>query len=1156
MNTAYRKRYFVLSNWCLALLTFVAGGCVEPEYDDRDMTSTPIRIAADYQTTTRVTDAGFADEDRMGIFITDYVNGTPQAIGVTGNRATNLLYTYHESGNMWEGAATVYWKDNQTPVDVVGYYPYDNELAAVTEYAFAVQANQGSAATEAVPGGYEASDLLWAKSQQVAPTSETIRLMYKHLMAGVTVRLMEGGGFAEGEWAETVKHVWVDNTVLAATVNLEQGTVTVNEGEPEPIVTLPYLNDYRAVVVPQEVAAGKIVIGITVDGVNYELTKDAALTYTSGKMHTFTIEVDKRAATGDYAFTLTNEAVTAWVDDPDFHDGLVREYITVAVDEPGQFEQSLQAQGLDAKKISSLKVMGTVNWADLTFMGQSMPALTYLNLREVRIDDENDENDDVITLGYDRYADAGRIYTLTRVILPSSLRGIGEYAFYATSLSGNLEIPEGVTFIGEAAFAECPLHGEITLPSTLKRVENQAFFRAEIEGELRLPEGLEYIGNEAFECASTYGGYVGNLHGTLTLPSSLKYIGEAAFSRARFTGDLVIPQGVEMGGRVFAFCQFGHIEIPEGVETIGYEMFDEIPLTGELLLPSTLKELKSACFRKTKISTVVLPEGLLQLEKGVFSGCSRLEGVITIPEGIVVIPEELFNGCTMLSGVHLHKDVVFIAKNAFLNCYNMNTLVCDAVTPPVVEEGAFDGVPKDNFSIEVPAEAVAAYKMAEGWKEFKRITAYSDFVCRPATACAINTTHTETLILNAQGPWTVSHLPDWCELSQTSGTGRTSIRLTINALAQGAADRKDSVVFALDGTQFTTYCAVEQKDYEYGENELVTLQEHTKGNGIDILFLGDGYDAEALASGAYMDLVREEMEYFFALPPYDRFRDYFNVYAGIALSQETGINTVNTYRNTCFNTIYAGSELCGGSGPQLMPDDELIFPYITQTLKDTPFTEDKLRRTLVILVPNTTEYDGVTYVYEDNRAIAICPRSEQAYPSDTRGVVQREAGGFGFGKLANESIRYNMYLPSSVASIIREGQGRGWYQNVSLSGKMAEVPWAHFIFDPRYSDDVDIFEGAFDYTRNVFRSEASSCMSIGIPYYNAISRQAITQRIKEYAGEPFDMEEFYANDTNTWGSTTTRTATVIPDGQVQFSAPVFVRGKYIPNKPKRKKNVD
>ena len=33
-----------------------------------------------------------------------------------------------------------------------------------------------------------------------------------------------------------------------------------------------------------------------------------------------------------------------------------------------------------------------------------------------------------------------------------------------------------------------------------------------------------------------------------------------------------------------------------------------------------------------------------------------------------------------------------------------------------------------------------------------------------------------------------------------------------------------------------------------------------------------------------------------------------------------------------------------------------------------------------------------------------------------------------------------------------------------------------------------------------------------IPYYSAISRQAIVERIMDYAGEVFDINEFYAKD--------------------------------------------
>lgn len=1144
----------------LAFVALFTGSCVKQEFYEKNAVGVPIQLAADYQTTTRVTDAGFADGDRMGVFITDYVNGVPQPISMTGNRANNLLFTYNESDNSWKGATTVYWKDKQTPVDIVGYYPFDSEMTSASQYKFRIQEHQETAATNALMRGYEASDFLWAKSSQVAPTADVIHLAYKHLLAGITVRLERGTGFTEKEWEEAVKQVWVDNTIPVATVNLENGTVVAEVGMEDPIRVVPllYNNEYRAVVVPQEVAAGKPLIGVTINGTNYFMTKESAMTYTSGKMHICTIIVNKSIDEGDYEFVVGEESVIAWVDDPEFHDGLIREYIVVEVEEPGIFEQCLQEKGLDPQKISSLKVKGKVNWEDLEYMGHNMPALTYLNLYEVRIDDTNDENDDVIIGFCDNnhnwtpYEDQ----TLTRIVLPKVLRGIGESAFYGTSLSGSIEIPEGVTFIGANAFAFCPFHAEIKLPSTLKSIESRAFFRAELEGELKLPDGLEYIGDEAFDLQ----GITNNLLGKLTLPTSLEYIGSFAFWGTQFQGDVVIPQNVEFGdfGRnVFTDCLFNHVEIPEGVTGIGMEMFLNVPLQGELLLPASLKYLKNSCFRNTKISSVVLPEGLKTLEKNVFSDCSRLEGVITIPNGITVIQEETFARCTMLSGVRLHENVVYIAKGAFQNCYNMNTLVCNALTPPVVEDGAFDGVPKDNFSVEVPASAVPAYKMAEGWKEFKRITAYSDFVCRPTTVCALNTMHEETLVLNAEGKWRVTHRPEWCELSQYYGIGRTSIQLTISQLERGFGDRKDSIVFALDDKDFTTYCTILQKDYEYGEDELVPLQLHSKGKGIDILFLGDGYDADALASGAYMNLVREEMEYFFALPPYDRFREYFNVYAAVSLSQETGINTVNTYCNTRFGTIYGGSDMCGGSGPNLIPDDELIFPYITETLTDSPFTDDKLRRTLVILIPNTSEYNGVSYVYEDGRAISICPRSEQAYPNDTRGVVQREAGGFGFGKLGNEAVTKNAYATSGVLESIRLGQERGWYQNISTSGKMAEVPWAHFIFDPRYSDYVDIFEGGFEYTRNIFRSEASSCLNTGIPYYNAISRQVITMRIMEYAGESFSMDDFYANDTNAWGPTGQTTRSIAPDDYpvgtpTGFTNPVVVTSKFIPNKPKRK----
>ena len=76
-------------------------------------------------------------------------------------------------------------------------------------------------------------------------------------------------------------------------------------------------------------------------------------------------------------------------------------------------------------------------------------------------------------------------------------------------------------------------------------------------------------------------------------------------------------------------------------------------------------------------------------------------------------------------------------------------------------------------------------------------------------------------------------------------------------------------------------------------------------------------------------------------------------------------------------------------------------------------------------------------------------------------------------------------------------------------------------FCPKYSNVVDIYEGGYFHTRGVYRSEPTSCMNNNIPYYSAISRQEMVERIMRYAGEEFSLDDFYANDVlDTYGNKT------------------------------------
>lgn len=179
-------------------------------------------------------------------------------------------------------------------------------------------------------------------------------------------------------------------------------------------------------------------------------------------------------------------------------------------------------------------------------------------------------------------------------------------------------------------------------------------------------------------------------------------------------------------------------------------------------------------------------------------------------------------------------------------------------------------------------------------------------------------------------------------------------------------------------------------------------------------------------------------------------------------------------------------------------------------------------------------------MYGDGSALACCPVSTNAYPYDFRGIVQHEAGGHGFGKLGDEYIYHNAFIQTCNCKDCEHPSGdddtkttygrmkaQGWFKNLSMTSDNTVVPWAHLIYNSKYSDYVDVFEGAYMHTRGVYRSEATSCMNNNIPYYSAISRQSIVERIKYCAGESFSLEEFYAKDSDAFG--TTKAAPVVFD---------------------------
>ncbi|MCQ2152143.1 MAG: leucine-rich repeat protein, partial [Bacteroidales bacterium] len=1035
---------------------------------------------------------------------------------------------------------------------------------------FEVSKDQSSEKTATSLGGYEASDFLWGKKAGVVPSEASVGVKLSHKMAAVNLTLNEGTGFGPDEFEGLSKSVILVNTTRKATIDYTTGTVTkLGDPQLDGIVMCPQ-NDgsFRAIVVPQSVAAGTNLFAITIGGISYGFSQNAAVEYLSGKQLNANITINKKADGTGVELVAGDWQITDWTEDLNTHGGEARQYFVVNVEEPGTLGATIKAMGKNPGKIKNLKVVGNVRDDDFYFMRDSMAILEAVNMKESVIKAPKNQTEiksayttsdeykylcktlgepDNVSYLYDKGDNIPKNAFKDKTSLcffsfPENVNVIGESAFSGTRLSGALILPEGMKAIMDYAFTRTNI-GSVSFSSGIKYIGVGAFRESLLTGRLMLPNSLLYIGSNAFS-------EIKGLSGILSLPESMEYLGNAAFMRSGyFEGDLVIPEKItKILVSTFSENTFNGRLLLNNVSILQDECFRLCGFQGELVIPEGVQDIPYSAFYGNMFSSIVFPKSLKTIGRLAFSYNSKLLGKIELPEGFVGIGENAFIKCPNIQEIILPSTLQSLGISSFKDCFGVSKIISNSVEPPTVLSGAFDGVAKDNFTVEVPAQSVKRYQAEPGWSDFKRIAAHYDFSLSRERMRALNgeMTRTYTLRAPANFNWSIESKPDWVTVTPESGTGKTDVTVTISEMArtdeqfevnEGTFNqpsykkykgRNGEIVFKLDDKDYTCSMEVEQYDYDYSDGYVKTHQTATKGNGIDIIFVGEGYDAKDIAKGTFLDNADEAFAAFFDIEPYKTYKEYFNVHSVIAMSDESGIGTVNTIKDTKFGTYFTQNRI-------KVPASEPIFSWAKKADSGVDFT-----KALVINLMNTSTYEGICAMYGDGSAIAFCPVSRDAYPYDFRGIIQHEAGGHGFGKLGDEYIYHNAFIQTcdcndgcdhpkadnDTKSSYGYFKSLGWYKNLSMSGDATQVPWAHLICHSKYSDYVDMFEGGYMHSRGVYRSEATSCMNNNIPYYSAISRQAMVERILDISGEGFTLEKFYANDSDAFGSQTKAVWTV------------------------------
>ena len=243
--------------------------------------------------------------------------------------------------------------------------------------------------------------------------------------------------------------------------------------------------------------------------------------------------------------------------------------------------------------------------------------------------------------------------TLSSIFIPNSVTEVGGGVFAGCSSLENVNLSENIQelpfylhyrpdrdeFISAGFFEGCSALTSIVIPNSVKNIGENAFKGGANLVSISIPNDITYIGVNAFEDTPWYS----------TLPDGELYLGQVFY---KYKGEMPENTSIRIkdgtiGITTHAFegrSKLVSVIIPNSVTQIGGAIFSNCTSLKNVVLPIGIKSLGSYCTFYTTISP-----SLCRFD-GFFSNCSSLTSV-TLPHNIETIGENAFSSCTSLDTI-------------------------------------------------------------------------------------------------------------------------------------------------------------------------------------------------------------------------------------------------------------------------------------------------------------------------------------------------------------------------------------------------------------------------------------------------------------------------------------------------------------------------
>jgi hypothetical protein len=232
-------------------------------------------------------------------------------------------------------------------------------------------------------------------------------------------------------------------------------------------------------------------------------------------------------------------------------------------------------------------------------------------------------NDDGVTIYYH--------YINDQTELSVTFRG-DSYSAYSDEYSGNVVIPSSVTYDGKTynvrsinwhAFQDCTSLTSVNIPDGVTSIGEDAFKNTGIYNNA--PSGIYYV--DGWAC-----GYKGDMpSGEFVLAQNTRGIGSKLFYQCTGLTSVTIPESVtSIGNSAFSGCTgLTSVTIPYNVTNIGNSAFYGCSGLTSVAIPNSVTSINSYAFNGcTGLTSVMMGNSVTSIGKSAFYGCSSLNKVI------------------------------------------------------------------------------------------------------------------------------------------------------------------------------------------------------------------------------------------------------------------------------------------------------------------------------------------------------------------------------------------------------------------------------------------------------------------------------------------------------------------------------------------------